>query len=203
MMHDDIVVDESMVRRLLSRTTPQWADLPVRRLASSGTDNAIYRVGEKLLLRLPRREAAANLITKELDWLPRFGDLLLDVPKLYFRGRIDFGLKGEFGIFEWMEGDIAAPQNIADPLAAALALASFLNALHRVDTEDYAAAWTWVDQSARDAFRSACGIEDADWLRAEGWALYAAVIALSYYRGGKNEALCEQSRLTLSRLNMR
>ncbi|MBN8950624.1 MULTISPECIES: aminoglycoside phosphotransferase family protein [unclassified Rhizobium] len=282
-----------MVRRLLSRTTPQWADLPVRRLASSGTDNAIYRVGEKLLLRLPRREAAANLITKELDWLPRFGDLLLDVPKLYFRGRIDFGLKGEFGIFEWMEGDIAAPQNIADPLAAALALASFLNALHRVDTEgappagesnhrrgvalevlspvtlaaieiladeidtkaamqlwkrasqtrrqgppvwlhgdlkadnliardgklagvidwglcavgdpaaDYAAAWTWVDQSARDAFRSACGIEDADWLRAEGWALYAAVIALSYYRGGKNEALCEQSRLTLSRLNMR
>lgn len=293
MMLDDIVLEDSAIRRLLSQVTPQWADLPIRRLVSSGTDNAIYRLGEELLLRLPRREAAANLISKELDWLPRFAELPLEVPRLRFRGSFDFGLKGDFGIFNWMEGDIASPRNIADPLAAALALANFLNGLHLVETEgappagesnhrrgvtlealssvtlpaidiladeidadaairlwkracatvhrgppvwlhgdikadnliargglltgvidwglcavgdpaaDYAAAWTWVDPSAREAFRDACGIGDADWLRAEGWALYAAVIALSYYRGGKNEALCEQSRLTLARLGMR
>ncbi len=292
-MLDDIVLEDSAVRSLLSRVAPQWADLPVQRLVSSGTDNVIYRLGVKLLLRLPRREAAADLIAKELDWLPRFADLPLDVPRLRFRGTIDFGWKSDFGIFDWMEGDIASPRNIADPLAAALALANFLNALHLVETEgappagegnhrrgvaldalssvtlpaidiladeidadaairlwkracatvhrgppvwlhgdlkadnliarngrltgvldwglcavgdpaaDYAAAWTWVDPSARAAFRHACGIGDADWLRAEGWALYAAVIALSYYRGGRNEALCEQSRLTLTQLGMR
>ena len=46
------------------------------------------------------------------------------------------------------------------------------------------------------------GLDDGDWLRAKGCALYGAVIALSYYRGGKNEALCHQSRLTLSRLGL-
>jgi aminoglycoside phosphotransferase (APT) family kinase protein len=292
-MHDDIVLDEFAIRHLLSETVPQWAGLPISRLASSGTDNALYRLGDELLLRLPRREAAVNLITKELDWLPRFVNLPLEVPRLRFRGDIDGDLTCDFGIFEWMQGDIASPQNIDDPLSAALALADFLNALHRLDTEgappagetnhrrgvvlktlssvtlpaidilsdeidadaarqlwdqacatlhrgsplwlhgdlkadnliarggrlvgvidwglcavgdpaaDYAVAWTWVDPSARDAFRATCGIDDADWRRAEGWALYAAVIALSYYRGGKNEALCAQSRLTLERLNMR
>lgn len=293
MTHDEIAPEEAVIKRLLSEMTPQWAHLPIRRLLSSGTDNAIYRIGDELLLRLPRREAAANLISKELDWLPRFANLTLDVPKLRFRGSAEFGLKCDFGIFEWMEGDIASPRNIANPVAAALALADFLKALHRVDTKgapqagelnhrrgvplevlssvtlpaidiladeidahaarqlwqracateyqgtpvwlhgdlkadnliarggqltgvidwglcavgdpaaDYAAAWSWVDPSVRDVFRSACGVNDADWLRAEGWALYGAVIALSYYRGGRNEALCEQSRLTLSRLNMR
>jgi len=293
MMQDDIAPEEAAIQRLLLKMTPQWADLPVRRLVSSGTDNAIYRIGDRLLLRFPRREVAVNLIDKELDWLPRFTNLPLDVPRLLFRGSAEFGLRCDFGIFEWMEGDIASPRNIANPAAAAVALADFLKALHRVDISgappagelnhrrgvalevlssvtlpaidvladeidahaarqlwqracatvhqgppvwlhgdikadnliarggqltgvidwglcavgdpaaDYAAAWSWVDPSARDAFRMACVVSDADWLRAQGWALYGAVIALSYYRGGRNEVLCEQSRLTLSRLNMR
>ena len=74
-MHDDIAPGEDVIRQLLSEKTPQWADLPIRRLASSGTDNAIYRIGEGLLLRLPRREDAVRLIDKELDWLPRFAGL--------------------------------------------------------------------------------------------------------------------------------
>ncbi|MFJ6321257.1 MULTISPECIES: aminoglycoside phosphotransferase family protein [unclassified Rhizobium] len=292
-MHDDIAPGEDVIQQLLSEKTPQWADLPIRRLASSGTDNAIYRIGEGLLLRLPRREDAVRLIDKELDWLPRFAGLPLDVPRLRFRGSAELGLKCDFGIFDWMEGEVASSANIADPTAAALALAEFLKALHRVGTKDaplagdlnhrrgveldvlssvtlpaidiladeidapaarnlwqracstahrgapvwlhgdlkadnliaragrligvidwglcaigdpaadYAAAWSWVDPSARDGFRVACEVDDSDWLRAEGWALYGAVIALSYYRGGLNEALCEQSRLTLSRLGMR
>jgi hypothetical protein len=35
----------------------------------------------------------------------------------------------------------------------------------------------------------------------KAWALYGAVIALSYYRGGKNEPLCRQCHLALSRLD--
>ena len=55
---------------------------------------------------------------------------------------------------------------------------------------------------ARAAFRDRLGAPETDWLRARGCALYGAVIALSYYRGGRNEALCRQSRLTLSRLGL-
>ncbi|HEY0123939.1 MAG TPA: aminoglycoside phosphotransferase family protein [Rhizobium sp.] len=292
MQDDDIPIDEALIRHLLSEQAHQWADLPLRRIASSGTDNALFRLGDELVLRLPRRESAAALLKKELDWLPHINGLPLEVPILRFRGYADLGLDCEFGIFDWMDGHIATSENISDPVVAALALAGFLKVLHRkgidgaplagernnrrgvpldqlspltlpaidvladeIDARrahtlwqsacavvykeppvwlhgdlkadnliakdgqlrgvidwglsavgdpaaDYATAWFWVDPLARDAFRAACDLEDDDWLRAKGWALYGAVIALSYYRGGRNEALCRQSRLTLSRLDL-
>ena len=293
MMHpDESPSDAAFVQRLLREQAPHWAGLPLHRLASSGTDNAIYRLGDRLSVRLPRRPSAVALLAKELDWLPQMADLPLAVPQLRFRGRAERGTPFDFGIFDWMEGQIATPQHIADSRAAALALADFLQALHRKATAgappagalnsrrgipldgltpatlpaialladeidglraqglwqeacatgfrgapvwlhgdlkadnliardghlrgvidwglsavgdpaaDYAAAWSWIDPSARTAFRDRLGLGDDDWLRARGWALYGAVIALSYYRGGRNEALCRQSRLTLSRLGL-
>lgn len=67
---------------------------------------------------------------------------------------------------------------------------------------DYASAWSWVALSARETFRQVLGLNNDDWLRAKAWALYSAVIALSYYRGGKNEPLCRQFRRTLSPLGL-
>jgi len=67
---------------------------------------------------------------------------------------------------------------------------------------DYAAAWSWIDPTARAVFRDRLGRDDSDWHRAKGWALYGAVIALGHYRGGRNDALCRQSRSTLSRLGL-
>jgi aminoglycoside phosphotransferase (APT) family kinase protein len=292
-MHaDEIHTDEALIHRLLLDQAPQWADLPVRRLASSGTDNTIFRLGDRLSLRIPRRPSAVLLLTKELDWLPHFEGLPLEVPVLRFRGSADLGLDCEFGIFAWMDGQIASPENIVDKGAAAHELATFLKALRGMSTAgapaagelnsrrgialkdltaatlpaidilvdeidahracslweaaraaryndapvwlhgdlksdnliawdgklrgvidwglsavgdpaaDYASAWSWVDPSARRIFHEVLNLDDEDWLRAKGWALYGAVIALSYYRGGKNDALCRQSRLTLSRLGL-
>ena len=202
------------------------------------------------------------------------------------------GIPFDFGVVDWIEGEIAAPRHVADWSSAARTLADFLKALHRNATAgapragacnnrrgvplrdlsavtlpaldavadevdlrrarpvweeasaapmpgppvwlhgdlkadnlilrsgalhgvidwglsavgdpaaDYAAAWSWVDPSARAVFRDRLCPDEADWQRARGWALYGAVIALSYYRGGKNEALCRQSRLTLTRLGL-
>ena len=54
-MHaDEVDTDPSLVRRLLADQFPQWADLPIDRVESSGTDNAIYRLGEYMAVRLPR-----------------------------------------------------------------------------------------------------------------------------------------------------
>ena len=50
--------------------------------------------------------------------------------------------------------------------------------------------------------RDVMGLSEDEWLRGKACALYGAVIALSYYRGGRNEPLCEQCRLTLSRLDL-
>ena len=45
-MHaDEVEIDESLVLRLVAAQFPQWAGLPVREIPSSGTVNAMYRLG--------------------------------------------------------------------------------------------------------------------------------------------------------------
>ena len=54
-MHaDEVDTDPPLVSRLLADQFPQWAHLPIERFESSGTDNAIYRLGEDMAVRLPR-----------------------------------------------------------------------------------------------------------------------------------------------------
>lgn len=46
-------VDAALVRRLISSQHPRWDGLPVERVASDGTTNAIFRVGCEVAARLP------------------------------------------------------------------------------------------------------------------------------------------------------
>ena len=64
--------DSELVRRLLAAQFPRWADLAPRPVAASGTDQALYRLGEDLVVRLPRLERAAAQLAKERRWLPAF-----------------------------------------------------------------------------------------------------------------------------------
>jgi len=56
-MHaDEVHTDVSLVGRLVAAQFPQWADLEIEPVRSSGTDNAIYRLGDNMAVRLPRRQ---------------------------------------------------------------------------------------------------------------------------------------------------
>ncbi|MFD0633484.1 hypothetical protein ACFQ9X_19875 [Catenulispora yoronensis] len=56
-MHpDEVDTDAGLVARMLAAQFPQWAHLPIRRVASTGTDNAMFRVGTRL------RAAAADRV---------------------------------------------------------------------------------------------------------------------------------------------
>ena len=81
-MHiDELDIDEALVRRLLGEQFPEWAGLPLRRVEPPGTVNAIFRLGEDLLLRLARREGPTEPGGKEFDWLPRLAPLLpVEIP---------------------------------------------------------------------------------------------------------------------------
>ena len=55
-MHaDEVDTDPALVRRLLAAQFADWADLPIEPVEPRGTDNALYRVGEDMVARLPRR----------------------------------------------------------------------------------------------------------------------------------------------------
>lgn len=70
-MHpDEVDIDVSLVDQLLADQFPQWANLPVKPVTSAGTDNALYRLGNDMVVRLPRIHWAVNQIDKECQWLP-------------------------------------------------------------------------------------------------------------------------------------
>lgn len=71
MRADEVDIDIALVRRLLAAQFPRWADRPIGRVASSGTDNAMFRLGDDLAVRLPRVRRTSADIETEQRWLPR------------------------------------------------------------------------------------------------------------------------------------
>ncbi|MBE1285317.1 MAG: phosphotransferase [Rhodobacteraceae bacterium] len=101
----------------------------------------------------------------------------------------------------WLHGDLKADNLIAENGDLAAVIDWGLAAVGD-PAVDYAAAWTWVDPENREIFLTEAGATQSDRIRARGWALYCAGIALSYYRGRSHNALCRQSRQTLQSLGL-
>ena len=273
-MHaDEVETNAALVRRLLAGQFPRWADLSVTPVASAGTDNALYRLGADLCVRLPRRPSAVSQVEKDWRWLPRLAPLPLAIPTPLGLGQPAEGYPWPWSVYAWIDGETATPDRIADPARTAETLARFLVALQAVDATggpasgpqnhqrgvplvqmdgltrraignlaeeidaaaamavwraalatpartdppvwvhgdiqsanllaragqlvavidfgllgvgdpacDLTAAWMWLSAETRPVFRTALGVDDAAWTRGRGWALYAGVIALDYYR---------------------
>ena len=118
-MHaDEVDTDADLVRHLLSTQHPQWAHLPVERVSSAGTDNAIYRLGDDLAVRLPRIGWAVDLVAKEQEWLPRLAPQLpLRVPLPVAAGEPDEAFPYPWGVVEWLQGEVALLDRLDDPVA--------------------------------------------------------------------------------------
>jgi aminoglycoside phosphotransferase (APT) family kinase protein len=71
-MHEgEVAINEELVEQLLAAQFPELADQPISAVQSIGTVNAIYRLGDDLCVRLPRMQAWAWDLDKELNWLPK------------------------------------------------------------------------------------------------------------------------------------
>ena len=136
-MHaDELEIDEALVRRLLTEQFPAWAGLPLGRVGPSGTDNAIFRLGEGLAVRLARREGPTEPGGKEHDWLPKLAPLLpLVIPTPVAQGRPTSEYPWFWDVHTWIEGETAPVEEI-DEFQAARDLAAFVAALQNVDPTD-------------------------------------------------------------------
>jgi len=127
----EIVVEPALVRALLVEQQPDLQGLPLT-AAGSGWDNTLYRLGEALVVRLPRRAEAVALIEHEQRWLPELAPLLpLPVPVPVRRGRPGCGFPWPWSIVPWLPGDDAIIAPVRDTASAALALGAFVRAMHR------------------------------------------------------------------------
>src|SRR5262245_16806266 len=133
-MHaDELEIDAPLVRRLLAEQFPQWADRPLSRIEPAGTDNAIFRLGDRLSVRLARRRGPTEPGGKELEWLPKLARvLLLEVPVQVAQGHPTAEYPWFWDIQTWLEGE-TVPVDEIDAIQAARDLAAFVQALQQLD----------------------------------------------------------------------
>jgi len=132
----EVDVTVELVRRLLADQHADLAALPLE-LVANGWDNAIFRLGDDLCVRLPRRQVAAALIDHEQRWLPALAPLLpIPIPVPLRTGRPGSGYPWSWSVCPWFAGEPAADVALADAPREARRLGEFVRALHQVASPD-------------------------------------------------------------------
>jgi aminoglycoside phosphotransferase (APT) family kinase protein len=121
-MHaDEVDSDPSLVQRLVAGQFPEWADLPVEAVYPLGTDNANYRLGDEMVVRLPRQPHKVDALERELTWLPVFAPSLpLAIPAPLGRGEPAEGFPFPWGVFTWLDGENVGVDEVAPETAGDL-----------------------------------------------------------------------------------
>ncbi len=186
MHHDEFEVNDTLVRRLLTSQFPEFGSLPVTIVEPWGTDNAIWRLGTDLVVRLPRIHWAASQVDREANWLPRIAPhLSVAVPKPVVVGEPDFGYPYRWAVHEWIPGECASLEGVSDPVIFATDIAKVTVELRNVPTDAAPAARNRArplaeyDRDTRRAIRHASHLIDAD----TALAIWEAALAADPYNG--------------------
>ncbi|MFE0463897.1 aminoglycoside phosphotransferase family protein [Kitasatospora sp. NPDC058965] len=127
---NEITLDEAALRALLRDQRPEWADLPLTP-AGAGTDNRMYRLGDRLLLRMPRTPNTAADVRKEQEWLPRLAPHLpCRVPEPVYAGLPGPGFPLAWSVYRWLDGAEVSPASVTDWPALGADLAAAVRSLH-------------------------------------------------------------------------
>jgi aminoglycoside phosphotransferase (APT) family kinase protein len=139
-MHaNQLTVPLQVVRALVDAQFPRWRGLPIRHLATQGTVNAIFRIGDRLAARFPleprdvsstRRwlESEAEA-ARELAGRTRF-----PTPEPVAIGEPGAGYPLPWSVQTWLPGVVATDEDPGESVAFAHDLAEFIGAVHAIDT---------------------------------------------------------------------
>lgn len=182
-MHQgEIPIDIALVRALLSEQFPQWAALPLTRVDSSGTVNAMFRLGDQRAVRLPLIESGAASIEREARWLPKLSRQLagqlgeqlagqpdrqpgeqmtgssphVRIPRIFGVGSPGAGYPCPWLVVDWLPGASPALGGEAGAVALARDLGAFVRALRQVNTADAPAGYRGGSLQPLDAAVNEC-----------------------------------------------
>jgi aminoglycoside phosphotransferase (APT) family kinase protein len=187
-MHaEEVDVDDHLVRSLIDSQCPQCAGFGLRRFPATGTDNAIYRLGPELGVRLPRIHWAVGQIAKEYDWLPRLAPQLpVPVPEPVAKGEPGSGYPFPWLVYRWVRGAADLRGAVDDWCRLAHDVAGFVGSLQLVDPTIGPPAGTRggplvaCDDGARRAIAAIADEIDADRAR----AVWDSALAADPWDGG-------------------
>ncbi|HEY8302471.1 MAG TPA: aminoglycoside phosphotransferase family protein [Jatrophihabitans sp.] len=141
---NEIPIDTALVRRLIERALPSWAGLPISPMPTSGSTNALFRLGTDLLVRLPRQPGGSATIRKEATWPPYLAPALpVAVPEVVGVFGPDAGYPEHWAVVRRLAGahpEIVDPTTPVHPRRQQLAvdLAGLVTALRTVPVPDTA-----------------------------------------------------------------
>jgi aminoglycoside phosphotransferase (APT) family kinase protein len=135
-MHaNEVRASAEVVRDLLRAQCPQWSGLCVTPLPEDveGTDHVLFRVGDKLLARMPKVVEAVEQAEADARWLPLLAPQLpVRVPVPLHVGGPGEGFPWTWTVVHWFPGE-TPPRLGIDDGALAHDLATFARAMHAIE----------------------------------------------------------------------
>ena len=164
MTHDDeISLSAPAVTRLVASQFPEWTDLPIRRISSSGTVNAIFRIGDDLAARFPLRlrdpESVRQTLEIEAEASAEFArHSPFAGPTPVAIGEPGEGYPMPWSIQSWLSGTVAEGEADAGSTSLALDLATLIVALRRADAagRSFERGWRGGELRNHDAWVQEC-----------------------------------------------
>lgn len=135
---NEIPISVELVRTLVEAQFPEHADLSIEALPPVGTDNRLFRLGEELVVRMPRIDWAAESATFEASWLWRIAPYVsLPVPVPIGLGEPGEGYPWSWTIVPWIPGENPELDGSnLDPEEWAVALGTFVRSMRDVPAFD-------------------------------------------------------------------
>lgn len=129
----DLVIELSLVRRLIAAQFPHWAELEISVIEPNGWDNRTFRLGEQMSVRLPSAERYGAQVAKEQRWLPELAQHVpLPIPAPVAMGQPGEDYPWAWSVYRWLAGETASVAQIQDRAGFAGKLAGFLKALQQI-----------------------------------------------------------------------
>lgn len=138
-MHDDQVhIDAGIVRGMIIDQFPDYRHEPIEKLATTGTVNAIFRIGSGVAARFPLRAMkpaeCADMLRQEAAAMTEFAKHSpFATPRPLRLGHPSALYPMPWAVQSWIEGDVATPNGLATSTAFALDIAGLIASLRAAD----------------------------------------------------------------------
>jgi aminoglycoside phosphotransferase (APT) family kinase protein len=124
----EVEIDALLISQLLAEQHPDLQNQSIQ-FADAGWDNVMFRLGDRLAVRLPRRAVAARLLENEQQWLPQLAKQFpISVPVPHRIGLPNSLYPWHWSVIPWLPGETADKIRLNADHAQQIAL--FLKALH-------------------------------------------------------------------------
>ncbi|MBA4750431.1 MAG: aminoglycoside phosphotransferase family protein [Alphaproteobacteria bacterium] len=128
-----------LARALVADQFPLVAPLPLKPVSSQGWDNATFRLGDELSVRIPTAKCYAAQPLKEQEWLPFLSPhLTVQIPQQIALGLPSARIAWHWSLCTWREGAPLLDTDLSQESRKNLALdlAHFIKELHQIEAKD-------------------------------------------------------------------